>query len=266
VKLIPAIDLKDNKCVRLTQGKENSAKIYNENPVEQAKFFEKQGCEKLHLVDLDAAFGRPDINKETIINIRKSVSIPIQLGGGVRNKEDVYFWLENKINHLIIGTIAVTNVDLVIRITEEFENKIYIALDIKQHDNKKDLREEIMIKGWTEGSKLDLLSIHNIYKESRIKGYILTSINNDGMMGGPSLKLTKIDNVDILNKPVIFSGGFSCYEDLETLSFVYDNKDTRDYFEKQNAGVEGVIVGKAIYSGSLEIKKAIKSLKKYAQN
>jgi len=261
VKLIPAIDLKNNKCVRLTQGKEQSAKVYNENPVEQAKYFEKEGCEKIHIVDLDAAFGRADINKETILNIRKSISIPIQLGGGIRNKDDVNFWLEKNIDYLIIGTIAVTNSDLVKRIAEEFENKIYIALDIKQQNTENDLREEIMIKGWTEGSKLDSNDISRIYNQTKIKGYILTNINNDGMMEGPSQE-TNYGTVDILEKQVIFSGGYSHYLDLELLSFWYDN--TKDYFQKSNASVEGVIVGKAIYSGALEIKKAIKALKKYA--
>ena len=85
MKLIPAIDLKDNKCVRLTQGKEETSKVYNENPVDQAKYFEKEGCGKIHIVDLDAAFGRPETNKETIINIKISVKIPIQLGGGIRS-------------------------------------------------------------------------------------------------------------------------------------------------------------------------------------
>ena len=107
MKLIPAIDLKDNKCVRLTQGKEETAKVYNENPVEQAKYFEEEGCGKIHIVDLDAAFGRPEINKETIINIKKSIKIPIQLGGGIRSKDDVNFWLEKNIDYLIIGTLAV---------------------------------------------------------------------------------------------------------------------------------------------------------------
>ena len=261
--LIPAIDLKNNKCVRLTQGKEESAKIYNENPVEQAKYFEKEGCEKIHLVDLDAAFGRADVNKETILDIRKSISIPIQLGGGIRNKDDVNFWLEKNIDYLIIGTVAVTNSDFVEKIAEEFEKKIYIALDIKQQNTATGLRDEIMIKGWTEGSKLDSNDISRIYNQTKIKGYILTSINNDGMMEGPSQQ-TNYDTVHILEKPVIFSGGYSHYQDLELLSFVYDKKETKDYFQKLNAGVEGVIVGKSIYSGTLEIKKAIKALNKYA--
>ena len=263
MKLIPAIDLKNNKCVRLTQGKEQSAKIYNENPVEQAKYFEKKGCEKIHIVDLDAAFGRADVNKETILDIRKSISIPIQLGGGIRNKDDVNFWLEKNINYLIIGTIAVTNSDLVERIAEEFENKIYIALDIKE-ENTTSSHGEIMIKGWTEGSKLDSHQISKIYNESKIKGYILTSINNDGMMQGPSL--TYQSTVNLLKKPVIFSGGYSHYQDLELLSFVYGNKEKKNYFRNLNGGIEGVIIGKALYSGSIEIKKAIKALNKYAES
>ena len=261
---IPAIDLKNNKCVRLTQGKEQSAKIYNENPVEQAKYFEKKGCEKIHIVDLDAAFGRANVNKETILDIRKSISIPIQLGGGIRNKDDVNFWLEKNIDYLIIGTIAVTNSDLVERIAEEFENKIYIALDIKQQNTETGMRDEIMIKGWTEGSKINSNQISKIYNKSKIKGYILTSINNDGMMQGPSLTYQEI--VYLLEKPVIFSGGYSHYLDLELLSFVYENKEKKDYFRNLNGGIEGVIIGKAIYSGALEIKKAIKALNKYAQS
>ena len=96
--LIPAIDLKDNKCVRLSEGQECTALIYNNDPIMQAKFFETEGCERIHIVDLDAAFGRPGINTKTILKIRESVSIPIELGGGIQNKEDISFWLNNKIN------------------------------------------------------------------------------------------------------------------------------------------------------------------------
>ena len=95
MKLIPAIDLKDNKCVRLTQGKEETFKVYNENPVEQAKFFEKEGCERIHIIDLDSAFNRSTVNNDTIINIRKSVKTPIELGGGIRSRNDAFFWFNN---------------------------------------------------------------------------------------------------------------------------------------------------------------------------
>ena len=113
MKLIPAIDLKNNNCVRLTKGKEMSSKIYNKDPVKQEIFFEKQGCERIHIVDLDAAFGRPNINKKTIIDIRKNVKTPIQLGGGIRSREEAEFYFKNKIDYIIIGSLAITSVELV---------------------------------------------------------------------------------------------------------------------------------------------------------
>ena len=136
-------------------------------------------------------------------------------------------------------------------------------MDIKE-ENTASSYGEIMIKGWTEESKLDSHQISKIYNESKIKGYILTSINNDGMMQGPSL--TYQSTVNLLKKPVIFSGGYSHYQDLELLSFVYENKEKKNYFRNLNGGIEGVIIGKAIYSGSIEIKKAIKALNKYAES
>ncbi len=148
MKLIPAIDLKDNKCVRLTQGKEETSKVYNENPVEQAKFFEKEGCERIHIIDLDSAFNRSAVNNDTIINIRQSIKIPIELGGGIRNRNDVLFWFNNNIDYLIIGSLAVKDSKLVLEIAKEFENKIYISLDV--------LNNKIMIEGWTEETQLNL--------------------------------------------------------------------------------------------------------------
>ena len=141
MKLIPAIDLKDNKCVRLTQGKDETSKVYNDNPVEQAKFFEKEGCERIHIIDLDSAFNRSAVNNDTIINIRQSIKIPIELGGGIRSRNDALFRFNNNIDYLIIGSLAARNSKLVLEIAKEFENKIYISLDIL--DNK------IMIEGWT---------------------------------------------------------------------------------------------------------------------
>ena len=106
MKLIPAIDIINNKCVRLSKGKEETSFIYNENPIKQAKFFEKEGCKRIHIIDLDAAFGRKAINKQTILDIRQSISIPIELGGGIGNQEDIFFWLNNNIDFLIIGSLA----------------------------------------------------------------------------------------------------------------------------------------------------------------
>jgi len=241
VKLIPAIDLKDNKCVRLTQGKEDTSKVYNENPVEQAKFFEKEGCERIHIIDLDSAFGRSAINNDAIINIRQSIKIPIELGGGIRSRDDALFWFDNNIDYLIIGSLAASDSKLVLEIAEEFENKIYISLDV--------LNNKIMIEGWTKEAQSNLFNIFKIYNKSKIRGYILTDISRDGMMQG--LNFEFIDkNLSQTSKPMIIGGGFSHYNDLKLL------KKMNSKFNN----IEGVIVGKSFYSGMIEINKSIKLL------
>ena len=141
---IPAIDLKDNKCVRLSKGKDLSSVVYNEDPEKQAIYFEEIGCKKLHLIDLDAAFGRPNINFETIKKIRKSISIPIQLGGGIRNLDLAKKYFEVGINNLIIGSMSVDKPNEVIILSNQYADKVYISLDI--------LEDNIMIKGWDENS------------------------------------------------------------------------------------------------------------------
>jgi len=249
VKLIPAIDLKDNKCIRLTKGKEQSAIIYNDNPIEQAKFFEDQGCERIHIVDLDAAFGRSEINKETIINIKRSVKIPIQLGGGIRSKEDVKFWFESNIDYLIIGSLAVKNFDLVKEIAEDFKNKIYVSIDVLING----FRDQVMIDGWTENSKLTTLDINQIYEDSNIRGYIITDVSRDGTMKGLNLRVLYM-LLDLLKKQTIIGGGLSSYKELKALRF--NTNITKDRI----TNLEGVILGKAFYLGEIEIKKGIKIL------
>ena len=241
MKLIPAIDLKDNKCVRLTQGKEETFKVYNENPVEQAKFFEKEGCERIHIIDLDSAFNRSTVNNDTIINIRKSVKTPIELGGGIRSRNDAFFWFNNNIDYLIIGSLAIRNSKLVLEIAKEFENKIYISLDI--------LNNKIMIKGWTEETRSNLFNIFKTYNKSKIRGYVLTDIFRDGMMQGLNFELIN-KNLSQTSKSMVFGGGLSNYNDLILL------KNMNSKFKN----IEGVIAGKSFYSGAIEIKKSINIL------
>ena len=162
MQIIPAIDLKDNKCVRLSKGKDSSSVIYNEDPEQQAIFFEKIGSKKLHLIDLDAAFGRSNINFETIKKIRKSISIPIQLGGGVRNLDLAKKYFDIGINNLIIGSMSAQKPNEVISLSNQYANKIYISLDI--------LEDNIMIKGWDENSGKKTQNILDIYNNSKIKG------------------------------------------------------------------------------------------------
>tara|TARA_B100000579_G_scaffold435336_1_gene458319 strand:+ start:109 stop:840 length:732 start_codon:yes stop_codon:yes gene_type:complete len=240
VKLIPAIDLKNNKCVRLTEGKKNTSIVYNDDPVDQAKIFEQEGCERIHIVDLDAAFGEPEINKQTILNIKKFIKIPIQLGGGIRNSNDVEFWFNNNIEYLIIGSMAVKDIEKTLSIINLHGEKIYISLD--------QLKEKIMISGWTEKTNLNYKDVIEIYNKSKTRGFIFTDISRDGMMKGLNIDLIH-KNLSIVKKKMIVGGGLSNYTDLEELKKI------------NNIYLEGVIAGKSFYSGSIKINKAINILK-----
>ena len=235
MKIFPAIDLKNNKCVRLSRGRERSSIIYNESPVEQAKFFENEGCERIHIVDLDSAFGRSSINIDTIIKIRQSIKIPIELGGGIRSKEDAKKLFDLNVDYLIIGSFAINNVKDVVALTEAYKQKIYISLDI--------LKNKIMIKGWNKESGQTPKQVFKNYNDTNIKGYVLTDIENDGMLTGLNTKMI-LENLEKTKKNLIVGGGLSSYDDLKKLKKVY----------KKN--LEGVIVGKSFYSGKINLQKA----------
>ena len=232
MKIFPAIDLKENKCVRLSKGKDNTSVVFNENPVEQAKYFEDQGCKRLHLVDLDAAFGRNNINNKTIQNIRNAISIPIQIGGGIRSENIAKSYFELGADFLIIGSYAVSNTQEVKNLAENFKQKIYVALDV--------LHNKIMIKGWVEESDFTPENIFQTYDESNIRGYVLTDIEKDGMLTGLNMSLT--------NKKLIFGGGLKNNLDLEQLRKI------------KSDNLEGVIAGKSFYVGNIDLKEAQKIL------
>ena len=245
MQIIPAIDLKDNKCVRLSKGKDSSSIIYNEDPVKQALYFEQIGCKKLHLVDLDAAFGRSNINFETIKKIRKSISIPIQLGGGIRNLDLAKQYFELGINNLIVGSMSVEKPNEVIMLSNKYPDKVYISLDI--------LEDNIMIKGWDENSGKKIHDILDIYSSSKIKGYVITDIQNDGMLKGLNLDfvnnfLKKIISIKKFNKKIIIAGGLTDYSDLINLKKVNFKK------------IEGIISGKSFYEGKIDLAEAQKIL------
>ena len=245
MQIIPAIDLKDNKCVRLSKGKDESSTIYKEDPEKQAIYFEKIGCKKLHLVDLDAAFGRPNINFETIKKIRKSTTIPIQLGGGVRSLEIAEKYFEVGLNYLIIGSLSIQKPEVVLSLSDQYKDKVYISLDI--------LNDNVMIKGWDENSGKNIQDILNVYKNSKIKGYVITDIQNDGMLNGLNLNFVtnfskKIDLTNELNKKIIIAGGLTNYTDLINLRNL------------KIKNIEGVISGKSFYEGKIDLIKAQKIL------
>jgi len=240
VKLIPAIDLKDNKCVRLQKGKLENITIFNENPIEQAEIFQKQGCKRIHIVDLDGAFGKRGVNNKTIIDIRKKINVPIQLGGGIKKEEDIFFWKDNGIDFLILGSLSVKDSDLVLSMTEKYKNQIYVALDI--------LNNKIMVKGWKEESQLLLKDLFKIYNKSQIKGYVLTDVARDGMLEGLNFNLIK-KLTFMTKKNIIVGGGLAAYNDIKMLKKGF-----------ANTNLEGFIAGKSIYSGQITINKAMQLL------
>ena len=245
MQIIPAIDLKDNKCVRLSEGKDNTSIVFNDEPEKQAVFFQKIGCKKLHIVDLDAAFGRPEINTASIKKIRKNISIPIQLGGGIRTKSDAERYFNLGINNLIIGSMSVNLPEEIKLLSEKYKNKIYVSLDIKD--------SEVMVKGWKEKSNLKIDDLLKLYDKTHIKGYVITDIANDGMLKGLDTNfikniVNKIVKQSKKEKTVILAGGLTNYDDLLNL-------------KKLNlSNVEGIISGKSFYVGNIDLKKAQKIL------
>ena len=239
MKLIPAIDLKEGKCVRLSEGKQDSSVIYNNNPVQQAQFFENEGCKRIHIVDLDAAFGKQENNKRIILDIRNSISIDIELGGGIRTENDVSFWIDNGINFLIIGSMATKAPDTLKKIANTFPERLYVSLD--------DYNGKIMIHGWVDESGFKTEQILNNYNNSKIRGFIFTDVTRDGMMEG--INTDKIKScLKLSKKPLIVGGGLS------------NNNDLLNLLSLNNPLLEGIIAGKAFYLGKIEIKAAQKIL------
>ena len=235
MNLYPAIDLKDNKCVRLTKGKDNTSVIFNEDPVDQAIYFEQSGCKRLHVVDLDAAFGRKNINTKSIYNIRKAIKIPIQVGGGIRNETDVKRLFDKGMDYLIIGSLAVTNYETVIKFSDLYKNKIYVSLDVL--DNK------IMIRGWEEKTNYETKEIFNKYNNTNIKGFVLTDVDRDGTLNGLNIDMIKT-NLKLASKPLVVGGGLTSYNDLNNLKKIFSEN------------LEGIIAGKSFYVGNIDLKKA----------
>ena len=243
MKIFPAIDLKENKCVRLSRGEDSSSVVFNENPVDQAKYFEDQGCKRLHLVDLDSAFGRNNINNNTIQKIRNSISIPIQIGGGIRSEIIAKNYFNLGVDYLIIGSFAISNSQQVKKLAENYNQKIYVALDI--------LKNKVMIKGWVEESSFTPERLFQTFDDSKIRGYVLTDIEKDGMLTGLNHKMIST-NASLTTKKLIVGGGLKNNLDLEKLRNI------------KSDNLEGVITGKSFYVGNINLKEAQKILDEYA--
>jgi phosphoribosylformimino-5-aminoimidazole carboxamide ribotide isomerase len=234
--IIPAIDLKEGKCVRLEQGLMNKATVYSDDPATTAKHWEAQGAELLHVVDLNGAFAGVPKNLDAIKAIRKAVKMPVEVGGGIRDIATVRSLVSIGIDRIILGTAAIENPDFVKEACSEFPGKIIAGIDAKDG--------LVAIKGWAEVTKVRAVDLAKKMQDYGVIAIIYTDIKRDGMLSGPNIEATKTLG-EALHIPVIASGGVHTMKDIENLLTI------------RSSGVSGVITGKAIYSGSLDLKEAI---------
>jgi phosphoribosylformimino-5-aminoimidazole carboxamide ribotide isomerase len=232
MKIIPAIDIIDGKCVRLSKGDYDTKKIYNENPLEVAKEFESFGIRYLHLVDLDGAKSKHTVNQKVLETIAKETSLEIDFGGGLKTLEDIEIAFNSGAKQITIGSIAVQDPDFCFDLIEKYgPEKIILGADC---ENRK-----IKTSGWLEKSQLDVIDFILKYKNKGIKNVICTDISKDGMLQGASDELYR-EIVEKTAVQLIASGGISCIEDVEQMKKI---------------GCSGTIIGKAIYEGRISLQQ-----------
>jgi phosphoribosylformimino-5-aminoimidazole carboxamide ribotide isomerase len=237
--LYPAIDLKDGQCVRLLRGDMGKATVFNDNPAAQASEFEAAGFERLHLVDLDGAIEGAAINSDAARSILAATKLPAQLGGGIRDMAAVERWLEVGLDRVILGTVALTDPDLVKAACKRFPGRVAVGIDAREG--------LVAVNGWTETSSMTALELALRFEDAGAAAIIFTDIDRDGAMGGVNVDAT-VDLAFALSTPVIASGGVSSLDDLIRLK------------AEEGTGIEGVIVGRALYDGSIEPKAALQIL------
>jgi len=241
--LFPAIDLKDGQCVRLKLGDMEQATIFNDNPADQAKRFEDQGFAWLHLVDLNGAFeGRP-VNAKAVEEILKAISIPVQLGGGIRDLATIEHWLSRGVTRVILGTIALRNPDIVREACKEFPGEIVVGIDAKAG--------HVAVEGWGQSSSLTAIELGKRFEDVGVSAIVFTDIDRDGILKGINFEKT-LELANSVNIPVIASGGLASIKDVERL------------LEPDCAILEGAISGRAIYDGRLDPKAALKLIREAA--
>jgi len=237
--ILPAIDIKDGKCVRLVKGDFNQMTSYEKSPFDQAKIYFKNGFKNIHIVDLDGALQGKPSNSNIVREIIKNFELKIQIGGGIRTIDDIENWVKSGVDKVVIGTAAVENKNLLKTACEKFKNKIAISLDVKDGF--------IFLSGWKKQTNIlasDFLKEVQNFGISRI---IYTDINKDGTKKGPNIK----DTMELSSKvkiPFIISGGISSIEDIKKIKSL------------NNTNIEGVIVGKSIYDGDIKINELAKQM------
>lgn len=231
--IFPAIDIKDNKCVRLLQGDFDKVNVYGDDPSLMAKKWQDSGAEFIHMVSLNGARGEGNVNDESIKKILDTVHIPIQIGGGIRSKERVKELLNLGVNRVILGSVAIKNKELLKDLVKEYKEKIVVSIDAK--DGK------VAVEGWEEVSDVDSITLCKELEKIGVKTIVYTDISKDGMLIGPNFdvyeKLSKETSLDI-----IASGGVTSIDDVKKL---------------KNMNLYGAIIGKALYENKIELREVL---------
>lgn len=238
--LFPAIDLKDGQCVRLKLGDMAEATVFNDDPAAQAKSFEQQGFSWLHLVDLNGAFAGKPVNGAAVESILKAISLPVQLGGGIRSLEHIETWLAKGIRRVILGTVSLRDPDLVREACRLFPGRIAVGIDAKGG--------KVAVEGWAETSELTAIDLARRFSDAGVSAIIFTDIDRDGVLKGLNIDST-LELARAVPIPVIASGGLASMDDIHRLL----QPDCRI--------LEGAISGRALYDGRIDVPKAMQLIR-----
>ncbi|MDX0464747.1 1-(5-phosphoribosyl)-5-[(5-phosphoribosylamino)methylideneamino]imidazole-4-carboxamide isomerase [Sinorhizobium medicae] len=234
--LFPAIDLKDGQCVRLKLGDMERATVYNSDPAAQARAFEEQGFEWLHVVDLNGAFAGETVNGDAVDAILRATKNPVQLGGGIRTLDHIENWLARGLKRVILGTVAVRDPALVIEACRKFPGRIAVGIDAKGG--------KVAVEGWAEASELGVIELARRFEGAGVAAIIYTDIDRDGILTGINWAAT-LELSDAVSIPVIASGGLASLDDIRRMT------------EPEAQKLEGAISGRALYDGRIDPKEAL---------
>lgn len=238
--LFPAIDLKDGVCVRLKRGEMDQATVFNTDPAAQARAFADAGCQWIHVVDLNGAFAGRPVNGEAVDAILKAVKVPVQLGGGIRDRETIEMWLDRGVRRVILGTIALRDPLLVKEACKAHPNRIAVGIDARGG--------RVAVEGWAETADITARDLALKFEDAGVAAIIYTDIDRDGLLTGPNVEATA-ELARALTTPVIASGGVASLDDLRALKAM------------SSSGIAGVISGRAIYDGRIDVKAALELLR-----
>jgi phosphoribosylformimino-5-aminoimidazole carboxamide ribotide isomerase len=234
--IIPAVDIKDGRCVRLLQGEMDKETVFSDNPAAMAQRWEAMGAELIHLVDLNGAVDKKPRNLRTVETILAGIRVPVQLGGGIRDMATIETYINKGVARIVLGTEAIRNPDLVVQAARAFPECIVVGIDARNG--------YVAIEGWTETTGTTAVDLARRFEDIGIAAINFTDIHRDGMQSGPNIEATR-QLAEAVAIPVVASGGVSTIDDIKNL------------LPLASVGVQGVITGKALYSGSLDLRAAI---------